>query len=282
MDTQFELLASGYGLVEGPRTDADGALWFSDMFGATVNRRSADGEIEAMIPDRSYSGGLAMHADGGLITSGPNVAHWRDGEFRVLLERPDAGFFNDLHTDAQGRVYVGSVPGEIKNVRENPEVLGTAYRIELNGSITELYHGLGISNGIGFSPDGRTLYHSDSSSCGIWVHDVDAQGDLSNRRHIGAEAFAEGIPDGMCVDTEGNLWVAHYQGSRVVKLDPNGAFVDELRVPAKQVTSCAFGGADMGEFYVVSADNTDDTELGGCVWRCRLGVTGMATPLARV
>jgi D-xylonolactonase len=282
MDIQLELLASGYGLVEGPRTDADGALWFTDIRGGTVNRRSPDGRIETLVSDRSMIGGLALHADGGVIMSGPNVAHWQNGEFRVLLEREGVKSFNDLHTDAQGRVYVGAIRADISDLRAEPDPPGEAYRIELDGRVTELYGGVGVSNGIGFAPDGRTLYHVDSTSRGLWVHDVDDAGALSNRRHIGIAAFERGIPDGMCVDSDGNLWVAHVGGRRVVKLTADGEMLDELAVPASWVTSCAFGGPDYGDLYIVSADNLDDEALGGCIWRCRPGVTGHPTPLARI
>lgn len=282
MDTRLELIASGFGLVEGPRTDADGALWFTDARGATIHRRDPGGAIETVVQGRPMVGGLALHAGGGLIASGPNVALWRDGKFRVLLELDGVRSFNDLHTDAAGRVYVGAIRADISDLKAAPEPPGEAYRIELDGSTTELYDGVGVSNGIGFAPDGRTLYHVDSTSKGLWVHDVDTNGDLSGRRHIGAAAFERGIPDGMCVDTEGSLWVAHVGGRRVVKLDPKGDVLDELAVPARWVTSCAFGGADYRDLYIVSADNSDDEALRGCIWRCRPGIAGHPTPLARV
>lgn len=281
MDIDLELIASGYGLVEAPRTDAEGALWFTDMFGDTVNRQAPGAQAEPVISDRHYVGGLVPHAGGGLVLSGPSIVHWHDGDIRVLYEGDGSGFFNDLHTDTQGRVYVGQVRGEIKNVREHP-ALGQAYRIELDGGVTELYGEIGVSNGIGFSPDGRTLYHVDSSVAGIWAHSLDADGTLSNRRLIGTQAFPEGIPDGLCVDVAGNLWVAHYGGGRVVVLDPAGALVDELMVPARQVTSCAFGGDGWDDLYIVSGDNTDAADLGGCVWHARPGVEGVPTTLARV
>ncbi len=223
-----------------------------------------------------------MHAMGGFVMTGPSVAWWRDGEVSVLLEREGVKSFNDLHADAAGRIYVGSIRATIENLREEPDPPGEAYRIDLDGTATELYGGVGISNGIGFSPDGRTLYHVDSTSHGIWVHDLDASGALSNRRHIGKAAFERGIPDGLCVDTEGNLWVAHVQGGRVVVLDTDGTCIEEIAVPARWVTSCAFGGADYRDLYIVSADNTDDKALGGCIWRCRPGAAGHPTPLARV
>jgi sugar lactone lactonase YvrE len=156
------------------------------------------------------------------------------------------------------------------------------YRIDLDGSVTELYGGVGVSNGIGLSPDGSALYHVDSTSRGLWVHDLDAGGAVSNRRHVGRAAFERGIPDGMAVDSDGNLWVAHVAGRRIAKLSPTGELLDELEVPARWVTSCAFGGSDWGDLYVVSADNTDDEALRGCIWRCRPGVKGLPTPPARV
>jgi sugar lactone lactonase YvrE len=101
---------------------------------------------------------------------------------------------------------------------------------ELDGRITELYGDMGVSNGIGFSTDGATLYHVDTTSRGLWVHDVDAAGNLSNRRHIGRATFERGIPDGMCGDDDSNLWVAHV-GGYVMKLDRNGEQLDEIAVP---------------------------------------------------
>src|SRR5262245_21166257 len=82
---QLELLAAGYGLVEGPRTDADDNLYFTDIPGGNVHRRQPDGTVETLVTGRPMVGGLALHADGGFVMSGPTVAHWRDGDVRVLL-----------------------------------------------------------------------------------------------------------------------------------------------------------------------------------------------------
>ena len=282
MDAELELIASGYGLVEGPRTDANDALWFTDVRRGGVFRRDPSGEISTVIADRPSAGGLVMHADGGIVVTGRNVVHWRDGEARELLSLDGVQAFNDLHTDNPGRVYVGAIRADISDLRQPPDPPGELYRIELDGSVSELYGDVGVTNGIGFAPDGSTLYHVDSTSRGLWVHDVDPAGNLSGRRHIGRDAFERGIPDGMCVDTSGNLWVAHVAGGRVAILDPSGAQVDELRVPARWVTSCAFGGPDMRTLFIVSADNTDDESLGGCIWRTQPGAQGVTTPLARV
>ena len=86
----------------------------------------------------------------------------------------------------------------------------------------------------------------------------------------------------MCVDTDGNLWAAHVGGRRVVKLSAEGKELDEIRVPAKAITSCAFGGPERSDLYIVTADNLDTPDRKGTIFRCQPGVTGLPTPLARV
>ncbi len=276
----LELLAWGFGLVEGPRTDTTGTLYFSDATNGRVYRRGVDGTIDELLSGRLV-GGLALHADGGLVLSGPDVSHWRDGEVRVLLQDDAIGMWNDLQPDAEGRIITGSVRMDVFDPKATV-VPGDAYRIGLDGVATRLYDGIGVSNGIGFSPDGTTLYHVDSPSKGVWAHDVAADGSVSGRRHLGRAAFERGIPDGMCVDAEGHLWVAHVGGRRVAKLDPFGELIDEVPVPAKAVTSVAFGGPDHDELYIVTADNLDDPARSGSIFRAHPGVAGVPTPLARV
>jgi sugar lactone lactonase YvrE len=278
---QLELLASGYGLVEGPRTDADNNLYFTDIPGAAVYRRSPDGAIETLVTGRRMVGGLALHADGGFVMSGPTVAHWRDGDVRVLLDIDGVNAFNDIQPDGSGRVYAGAIRSNLEDLKAE-KVPGECYRIGPDGAVEEMYGGIEVSNGIGLSPNGHTLYHVDSTSKGIWAHDVADDGSLSNRRHIGRSAFERGIPDGMCVDADGNLWVAHVGGRRVVKLSPTGDELDQIPVPAKAVTSAAFGGPEWDEMYIVTADNLDDASRRGCIFRCRPGVAGVPTPLATV
>ncbi len=278
---ELEAIAWGYVLVEGPRTDADNTLYFTDAMGGGVYRRSPGGAVETVVERRKMVGGLALHRDGGFVMTGPNVSHWRDGDVRVLLEVDGVNSFNDCHTDAQGRVIVGAIRSDLSDLKA-AKTPGECYRINLDGTVDELYGGIEVSNGIGFSPDGRTLYHVDSTSKGIVAHDVDDAGAVSNRRHIGGPSFERGIPDGMCVDADGNLWVAHVGGRRVVKLSPDGEELDAIAVPAKAVTSAAFGGPDRGDLYIVTADNTEVPERAGTIFRTRASVPGLPVPLARV
>ncbi len=105
----METLVSGYGLIEGPRVDTHGNLYFSDVTNGGVFVRRPDGQVETVVPRRRGVGGIALHADGGLVISGRNICHVKDGQTRVLFEREDIPGFNDLYTDAAGRVYTGSM-----------------------------------------------------------------------------------------------------------------------------------------------------------------------------
>jgi gluconolactonase len=279
MATELEILASGRGLVEGPRADAEGSLYFSDVLLGGVYRRTPEGEIETVVPKRRGVGGIALHADGGLVISGRNVCHVRDGETRVLFERQDIAGFNDLFADGEGRVLVGSLRGDPFGT-SGGRTPGELWRIDADGSATELYGDVSLSNGIGLSPDGRTLYHSDTARTHVIATRLSDRGDPESRR-----VFAEiegGAPDGLAVDSEGRVWVALYGGGRVARFHPDGAPDGGIEVPANAVTSLCFGGDDLRDLYITTADNADAPELGGCVFQTRVDTPGLPPPLARV
>ncbi len=277
---EFETLAWGYRLVEGPRVDSSNNLYFSDVRGGGVYRRTPEGEITAVIPDRKHVGGIALHADGGLVISGArDIVHVRDGETRVLFKRDDVEGFNDLFTDAAGRVYVGSLQASPFNPPD-PWPTGDLWRIDGPEDATVQYGGLRVTNGIGFSPDGRTLYHSDSGMGHILGSPVDAAGQVE-----APQVFATveiGFPDGLAVDEEGGVWVASFAGGCVLRYAPDGTLDRQVPVPAQRVTSLCFGGADGRDLYVVSADNTEAPERKGSIFRGRCEVAGLPAPPARV
>src|SRR4051794_1578174 len=98
----IETLTFGYGLLKGPRADASGGLYFSDVTNGGVQRLSPDGVVEVVVPKRRGVGGIAVHADGGIVISGRNISHVRDGETRVLFSGGEIAGFNDLFTDDAG------------------------------------------------------------------------------------------------------------------------------------------------------------------------------------
>lgn len=274
---QIETLAWGYGLIEGPRVDGAGNLYFSDVTKGGVYRRRPTGEIDVVVPKRRGVGGIALHADGGLVISGRNICHVKDGSTRVLFAREDAPGFNDLFTDARGRVYTGTMKSDPFKL-EGQRVAGECWRIEAEGRATMLYGGVLLTNGIGFSPDGTRIYHCDTGQGCILVHELDAAGEAKPQTPI----RVEGGPDGLAVDAEGGIWVALYRAGCVQRFLPDGRPERRVVVPAQEVTSLCFGGADLRDLYVVSADNTHDPAREGSIFRLRSDVAGLPAPFARV
>ncbi|MEE8475880.1 MAG: SMP-30/gluconolactonase/LRE family protein [Myxococcota bacterium] len=274
----MDTLASGFGLIEGPRTDDSGNLYFSDVTRGGVYRLAPDGTVTTVVPKRRGVGGIALHADGGLVISGRQVCHVRDGETRVLFADPEVGGFNDLFTDTAGRVYVGALRSDPFAAGERVD--GELYRIEAENRVEELYGGVGLTNGIGFSPDGARIYHADTSAGAIWLHDLSTDGRISGRRKFAV--LTRGAPDGLAVDEEGCVWVASWGGGCVIRFSPEGRLDFELEVPAKQVTSLCLGGADRRELTVVTADNTERPEREGTIFRTRVDTPGLPAPLATV
>jgi sugar lactone lactonase YvrE len=236
------------------------------------------------VPKRRGVGGISLHADGGIVISGKNVCHVRDGETRILYERDDVGGFNDLFVDDAGRVYVGSLRDDPFGATKDRKT-GDAYRVDAPGEAVTLYTGVGLSNGIGFSPDGRQLYHVDSAINGILVHEVDLDGEVVEASGATFVRLDRGTPDGLTVDSDGGVWVAVVNEGMVARFTPDGMPDRQIKVPATFVTSLCFAGADRDELIVVTADNTDDASRAGTVFRVsadEVGATGLPAPLARI
>jgi gluconolactonase len=220
---------------------------------------------------------MALHADGGVVVSGRDVQHVRDGEVRTLLTVESAKGFNDLGTDADGRVYAGSIRF-MPFAGESP-VPGEVWRVEGEGGATELFGDISWPNGIGFSPDGRTIYISDYAAGQVIAHDLNAAGDAENRR-----LFVEspsGAADGLAVSSDGGVWVALGEGG-IGRFSESGSLEETLDVPAGFVASLCFGGTDGRDLYVTTADNTEDPERRGTVFRTRVDVAGLPVPAAAV
>lgn len=275
----LETLAYGYGLLEGPRVDNADTLYFSDVPNGGVYRRSPNGEVTTAIPKRRGVGGIALHADGGVVVSGKNICHVKDGVTRILFQRDDIPGYNDLFTDSAGRVYVGTLRSD--PFKEGARTPGELLRIDGENQVVQMYGGVGLTNGIGFSPGEKIIYHADSAGPHLIVHDVAADGTMHNRRSI-AQLSGGTIPDGLCVDEAGCIWVAIYGGHCVARYTPEGKLDQKIEVPAKAVTSVCFGGKDRRDLYIVTADNTEEASRKGTIFRTRVEVAGVPVPFARV
>jgi xylono-1,5-lactonase len=273
-----ETIASGYGLVEGPTVDGDGNLYFSDVLGGGVYRRDPDGDITTVVPKRRGVGGITLHADGGIVVSGRDIVHVRDGETRKLFAVDGVLGWNDICADSSGRVYAGALRFAVFDPDAEP-VPGELWRIDGTDQAIALYHGVVHANGVSLSPGERTIYHSDTHSNVILVHTIADDGTAGDRR---AFHFPPGAPDGMAFDAQGLLWVASARTGCVARMTPDGEIDRVLEVPAQTVTSLCFAGGDQHDLYVVTADNTEAPVRRGTIFRVTAGVGGAPVHPARI
>jgi len=283
---EFETLATGYGLLEGPRTDDQNRLYFSDVRGGGVFRRRPDGQIETLISkDRKSVGGIALNEGGGILVTGLSLAKWDEhsGEVKEIFGewegKPLFGL-NDLTIDDQGSIWVGSFGCDISKFDfKSTPAPGSLFRVDPSGEVTHLWEGVEVTNGLGFTADRKLLYHCDSTTRAVWAYEVRADRTVSDRQLFAK--LPDGMPDGMTVDVEGGVWVAVVAGSgEVVRFKPDGTLDQRINIPAKTITSVAFGGPDMCDLYVVTANN-DQRDLKGTVFRTRSEIPGLPVPKAK-
>lgn len=232
---------------------------------------------------------LADRQSGGLIAGLSDGVYGFDpkaGTFTLLVqpEKRDDTRLNDGKVDAKGRLWTGTMDTKWK------EKVGAFYRIDANLSVTKVDGPYLCANGPTFSPDGRTLWHTETYDKEVFTFDVAPNGTLSNKRLFVKFEGDMGAPDGMATDAQGGVWIAHYGGGRVSRYTPDGKLDLSITLPASQITSMAFGGAKLDHLYISSAaqflpDNAPDKAVAGTLFEvspARLrGHTGLpATPFA--
>jgi len=254
-------------------------LAFVDITGRRIHRYdpvSGAHRIDAVEEDV----GCLAPAKGGGFIAGMRSGLWLLDETgkktRELAENPEPAAtnrFNDGKVDPRGRYFTGTV--------DEPKAGGTAgfYRYDGRG-LVRLTNGLMTANGAAFSPDGRTLYCSDTPRFVIWRWDYDPEtGAAENQREFVRIIPTEtdrGRPDGATVDAEGCYWSAQYEGGRLHRYDPEGRLMAQYPLPARKVTMPAFGGEGLKTLFVTTA--ADDGREGGGLYACEPGVAGLAIP----
>jgi len=203
-------------------------------------------------------------------------------ETLATVVHPGPGMrFNDGRCDAQGRFWVGSMVMDMGLASP----LGSLYCLDRGGLRVLPLDGLITPNGLGFSPDGRTAYLSDShpSVQKIWAFDLDASGALSQQRVFVDMAPLPGRPDGAAVDAEGCYWICANDAGLVHRFDPQGRLLQSLEVPVAKPSMCAFGGANLDVLYVASilpgTVPADAPGLNGAVFALQPGVRGLPEPV---
>lgn len=280
----MQQLATGYGLIEGPVWDPSRGLYFSDVLNGGVFLLDRADQVSVAVPKRRGIGGMALHAAGGLVVGGRDIAvvGRADGATHQLLAQdaiPGATGFNDLTTDQAGRVYVGSLAFRVFG--GDPPKPGHLHVIDLDRSMRTVSDGVMLTNGLGFSADGKLLYHCDARSGLVRVYDVMADGSVSPWRTFATLATG-GVPDGLKVASDGSVWVADAHGGRVVVFNQDGSHRRDVPVPLPMVTSLCFGGDDLRDLYVVTGSRGGPSENCGSVFRMKADIAGLALHPARV
>jgi sugar lactone lactonase YvrE len=274
-------------LGEGPLWVArENAVYWVDIFSKKLHRYGpADGVRRTWTFETEVTS-LAERQQGGLVGT------VRDGFAFIHLETntvepvalPEADIpgnrFNDGKVDGNGRYWAGSMDDGEKLAS------GSLYRLDGDLSLHKMDENYSIPNGPTFSLDGKTLYHTDTAKRIIYAFDFSKDGAISDKRiFVQLEAEEEGYPDGMTVDSENCIWLAHFAGSRITRYSPEGEVLNVIAMPVPNITSCTFAGPDLETLYITTARHLLSDEdirkypLSGSLFSCKPGVTGLPTPL---
>ncbi len=264
-------------LGEGPTWNADeGALYWVDILANCFHRLNpVTGEQRRYDVD-TMVGTVVARASGGFVLATKRGYEFFDGEKATMIASPEAdraeSRFNDGAVDRQGRFWAGTM-GD-KNA--------ALYRLDTDLSVHKMETGISTSNGIGWSPDNKTMYYTDSSPRQIYAYDFDAAtGAIENRRIFVQLPETDGVPDGLTVDADGFIWSAVWDGWRIVRYDPDGKVEREIKMPVQRPTSCMFGGANLDELYFTSSragfseQELQSQPLAGGLFRLKTDVKGI-------
>lgn len=199
-----------------------------------------------------------------------------DEALATISGNPKSLRLNDGRVDARGHLWTGSMD------RSGVEPLGALFRIRPDGACEQFDDGYTIPNGFAFSGAGRYLYVADSPKGIVYAYEIDADGRPGNRREWLRVAADDGFPDGMTTDSDDHIWVALYGGGCVRRYRPDASLEREIRVPARNVTSCAFGGVDRDLLFITTAAMAQhrtwrgivNKELGGALFSCDVSARG--------
>jgi sugar lactone lactonase YvrE len=253
-DNVHSVYAAGATLGEGPLWDsAAGLLWFVDIKGQRIHRFDpAEGSARSWKAPGEV-GWVLPRAAGGMIAglqTGPHGFDPASGAFTPLVD-PEPHLpgnrLNDATTDRHGRVWFGSMDNS-----EN-DTTGRLYRWDGKGCVDSGLAPVAITNGPAVTPDGRTLYHTDTLGRVIWRVPVAEDGSLGTATRFVEIEDGAGYPDGSVIDAEGCLWVALFGGWGVRRYDPAGTLMRTIRFPVANVTKIAFGGDDLRTAYATTA-----------------------------
>ncbi|HEY0753753.1 MAG TPA: SMP-30/gluconolactonase/LRE family protein [Ktedonobacteraceae bacterium] len=283
------LLAVQNSLGEGPIwSEEEQRLYWVDIDGQTFSRFDPAKGTREVFNVGLCIGVLALRTRGGLVmVTEKGFAFWHEQSGLQMLADPEAENphtrFNDGAVDSQGRFWAGTM---CRLERQCPEPERSLYRLDRDGFLVVCQTEVFLANGIGWSPDDRTMYFTDTTRRTIYAYDFDSTtGAITNRRSFIRTAADAGFPDGLAVDSEGFLWSACWGAGKLIRYDPAGKRERELLLPVAYPTSCAFGGQELDALYITSARKalseqekkrqTPDGDLS----RVHIGIKGRPEPM---
>ena len=287
---EYEIISGHpYRCGECPMWDADNQLFmWSDMLSGELFVFDPAAETIKKLAHGKNVSGFTLNRNGGLVCATHQGLYlWKDNKWRLI-----AGEFegqklhsNDATADPKGRFIFGTTFYD--QTRGDDFERGRLYSVGKDGDIKILDEGFGLSNGIGFSPDQKTMYVTDTYSREILKYNYNpSNGEVSGKKTLIKVPDIEGIPDGLTVDADGFIWSAQWYGSCVVRYDPDGKAERRLPVPSGQTSSLIFGGPDLKDIYITTAAEVVrlniapagydfDKPHNGSVYRFNLGIQGL-------
>uniref|UniRef100_A0A1A8UWU3 Regucalcin n=1 Tax=Nothobranchius furzeri TaxID=105023 RepID=A0A1A8UWU3_NOTFU len=275
---------------EGPVwEESEQTLLFVDIAGQKIHRWSPTTcQIQSIETDDTVGFAVPRKSSGYVAGVGRSIVaiDWSTEVMTSLVDfdedKPN-NRLNDGKVDPMGRLLAGTM-GKEEQPAQVQKKQGSLYSVNSEYLVTKHLSEVDISNGLEWSLDQKTFFYIDSLALSVDAFDYNSStGHLSNRRVVYHMEEGEGLPDGMTIDAEGNLWVACYNGGRVIRIDPTtGKRLQTVSLPVMKTTSCCFGGPDYSDLYVTSASlglsksERNQQPLSGNTFRVKgLGVKGL-------
>ena len=230
------------------------AVYWTDILSRAVNRYSlADGSVKRWTVPERIGWVIERRSKPGFIAG--FQSGFAELELEPLTIRPivdpepqlPGNRLNDAKADRLGHIWAGTMDVGCK------EITGSLYRLQPDFSVRHMDGGYQITNGPAFSPAQDVLYHTDTGLGTVYRFDVTPEGEIIHRRVFLQFTEDMGWPDGMTVDSEGHVWIAHWGGSRVSRFSPDGKLERAIRLPASQITNVDFAGPNLDRMFVTSA-----------------------------
>ncbi len=279
---QTETLLEGLAFPEGPRWHA-GRLWFSDIFGYAVHAVDLAGRDEVIARVPQHPSGLGWTTDDRLLVVSMNDRRLLRMEGDTLRPFADLGAFaggpcNDMVVNEAGRAYIGNFGFDMFANAERQQA--AIIRVDPNGTASVAAAGLDFPNGMVVTPDGRTLIAAESYGHRLTAFAIGEDGSLSNRR-VFAE-LGDVVPDGICLDAEGAVWVAHARANKALRVFDGGRIAETVEVPeGRGVYACALGGADRQTLFLCTCTvrgPESEAARQGRIEMAQVGVPGAGRP----